>query len=463
MAFAGGSNAALACGTERWSIKVGSDPDVGVILNSPIRTSIEELSALPSTSALPEAQRIRPVETRTYRLINVKLLRISLERDQDYRLTIQDSDGKTMFVKSPDPACATGSRFLDQIRDVRAKVAALAMHIGNEPITVSGVGFFNFLSKTPNQAQNGIELHPLLSLCVGFDCSDASGIWPIGGPIRSASPRAPPAGEAVERPSARPSPLPREPSPAASKAPERTTMAAHASPTPAPTSTWPWEPEEDPGNQAGAGASITCNGYGRWPIKTMADANAHSVNLTPKDTTIVSLRAVPLPSPYPLPSEYPTRISPHEYTTYRLTNVILYEVFPPGTDQDYHVILEDSSGNLFTAEAPNPQCVAGTIVATQISAVRSYIDSHWPVGSSPIFPGATVTVTGVGFYDWYTGEEHAANGAELHPMLSISTSSGTPPPSPTPTPTPKPSPTGQQTSTPPPGSTYYYPSTTTAP
>src|SRR5579872_5581646 len=232
---------------------------------------------------------------------------------------------------------------------------------------------------------------------------------------------------------------------------------------------WPFESLEAPEPEGELGPALACDPHYRWPIKTLADSDAVNVSLTPQETTIADLRAYPKPSPFPLPSEYPTRIAPFEYTTWELVGVTLYEIYPPGSDQDYHVILEDSSGNPMITESVNVGCAPGTIVGTQITTVRSFIDAHWSFGSppAPVFPNTTVTVTGVGFYDPWTGDVHPASGAELHPLLSIMlgtpgpsaspspSPSASPSPSPSPSPTPSPSPSPSPSRSPSPTAVAY--------
>lgn len=171
----------------------------------------------------------------------------------------------------------------------------------------------------------------------------------------------------------------------------------------------------------------------------MADSQKTKVNLTAANTTIVALRAMPKPSPFPVPSEYPTRIAPYELTTYRLSRVTLYEIYPPGGDHDYHVVLEDSATNQFITESVNYQCAPDSSVLTQMQAVRSWLDAHYhfPNPPAPIYPNVKVNVTGVGFFDPWTGDEHPASGAELHPLLSIAFPTPTPAPSTSPSPPPQ--------------------------
>jgi hypothetical protein len=70
-----------------------------------------------------------------------------------------------MIVEAPDPNCASGSVFLDNIRFVRH---ALDQRFGeitrlepNALVTVTGVAFFDTLHGQEGVARNGIELHPV--------------------------------------------------------------------------------------------------------------------------------------------------------------------------------------------------------------------------------------------------------------------------------------------------------------
>ena len=96
------------------------------------------------------------------------------DADQDYHLVIADpADPRvTMIVESPDPKCASGSQFLDNITFVRATLDRTLAHQQtfvetlrsepNMPVTVTGVAFFDTLHGQEGVAPNGIELHPVL-------------------------------------------------------------------------------------------------------------------------------------------------------------------------------------------------------------------------------------------------------------------------------------------------------------
>jgi hypothetical protein len=167
--------AALACGTERWPVKVGTDRDARKVANLPQVTTIKQLISI-SAPAHPETRRstrFAPTELTTFQIKGV-LKVIKKEADQDYHLVIADpaNPSVTMIVESPDPKCASGSRFLNSITSVRTTLdrtmqldrafVETARSQPNVPVTVTGVAFFDTLHGQEGVAPNGIELHPVL-------------------------------------------------------------------------------------------------------------------------------------------------------------------------------------------------------------------------------------------------------------------------------------------------------------
>jgi hypothetical protein len=77
-----------------------------------------------------------------------------------------------MIVEAPDPSCASGSLFLDNIISVRrtldqrfgaiGRIEANTVVMANLPVAVTGVAFFDTLHGQEGVAPNGIELHPIL-------------------------------------------------------------------------------------------------------------------------------------------------------------------------------------------------------------------------------------------------------------------------------------------------------------
>ncbi|HWX27746.1 MAG TPA: hypothetical protein VNZ53_09955 [Steroidobacteraceae bacterium] len=172
------SSAAFACGTERWSVKVGTDRDATRVATSSQVATIAQLRSI-AAPARPNSRpktRFAPTELTTFQVKGI-LRVVKKETDQDYHLVITDpiNPRVTMIVESPDPTCASGSQFLDSITTVRAMLdrtlqldRIFALNLSRSelsmPVTVTGVGFFDVLHGQEGVAPNGIELHPVLMI-----------------------------------------------------------------------------------------------------------------------------------------------------------------------------------------------------------------------------------------------------------------------------------------------------------
>ena len=172
------------------------------------------------------------------------------------------------------------------------------------------------------------------------------------------------------------------------------------------------------------GGAITCPGPGmpkpsgtgcgteRWDIKVGTDPQASGVSLVPRATTIATLAALPAAG------GGTQRESPTETTLWELANVTLTEL-KLESDNDYHLVLADGTHTLI-AEIPSPRCAVGSAWLCFTSRARSEIDAKYTVSSSPLYPAATVTIRGVGFFDVLHGQTGVApNAIELHPVLQI--------------------------------------------
>ncbi|HZC73147.1 MAG TPA: hypothetical protein VE442_20805 [Jatrophihabitans sp.] len=162
-----------SCGVERWSVKTGTDADAGKInLQSTTSTTIAALDALPAPATLPSNNRVQPTETTVFRL-TATLTEYKLEADSDYHLVLSDGAGHTMISEIPDPACVGSSSPLrTSIQTARGQFDAKYTPTGtfqtaNVAVTVTGVGFFDFLHGQTGVAPNGIELHALLDIQFG--------------------------------------------------------------------------------------------------------------------------------------------------------------------------------------------------------------------------------------------------------------------------------------------------------
>jgi len=162
-----------SCGLERWAVKTGTDADVGLInLQSTTQTTIASLVALPTPSNLPPNNRIQPTETTVFQL-HETLTEYKLESDSDYHLILADGAGNTMIVEIPDPTCVgASSPLLPGIQQARSEFDARytvtdTFQTANVPVTVTGVGFFDFLHGQTGVAPNGVELHAVLDVQFG--------------------------------------------------------------------------------------------------------------------------------------------------------------------------------------------------------------------------------------------------------------------------------------------------------
>ena len=159
-----------SCGVERWSVKTGTDADVGAVnLNNPVIQTISYLRGLTAPSTLPANNRIAPTEETMF-VVDATLTQYKLETDSDYHLVIQDASGNTMISEIPDPACVgAGSPFASYIHTSRAQFDAkysvtTSFQTANIPVQITGIGFFDFLHGQTGVAPNGIEIHPVLDI-----------------------------------------------------------------------------------------------------------------------------------------------------------------------------------------------------------------------------------------------------------------------------------------------------------
>src|SRR5205814_6108790 len=109
-------------------------------------------------------------------------------------------------------------------------------------------------------------------------------------------------------------------------------------------------------------------------------------------------------------------------------------------DGDFHLILSDDSAGTRTmdAEVPYPPFAQGSPFQAQMQAARDAVNARIKMSGSMQKMDVPVTITGIGFFDRLHGQTGAAaNGIELHPVLSVDFGDG---PGPTPNPPPPPPP-----------------------
>ncbi len=163
-------------------------------------------------------------------------------------------------------------------------------------------------------------------------------------------------------------------------------------------------------------------GVERWSVKTGTDADSGKVNLNaPTSTTITAMRAFTAPNPIP-PNN---RITGPE-TTLWVINATL-TLFKLESDSDYHLVIQDASGNTMVTEIPSPSCVgAGSPFLSGITNARAEFNARFTATTSFQTANIPVKITGVGMFDFLHGQTGVApNGIEVHPILDIVFNPGT--------------------------------------
>jgi hypothetical protein len=161
---------AQSCGVERWSVKTGTDADVGKVnLSNSSSNTIVTMRSWTAPSPIPSNNRVSPFETTEW-VLNATLTQYKLEGDSDYHLVLSDASGNTMIAEIPLPACVgSGSPFLSGITNARTEFNArftptTSFQTANIPVQIKGVGMFDFLHGQTGVAPNGIEIHPVLDI-----------------------------------------------------------------------------------------------------------------------------------------------------------------------------------------------------------------------------------------------------------------------------------------------------------
>jgi hypothetical protein len=178
-----------------------------------------------------------------------------------------------------------------------------------------------------------------------------------------------------------------------------------------------------PASRAAAPATSTgvagC-GIARWPVKTLADRTARTVAFArPVSTTVAALGALPVRS-----GTQASRARGVERTVYRVRAVLVAAAVE--SDDDLHLELRDLGRPTATmiGEIPDMHCTAGARAGLRMRMQRArtaFLSACGDPGATfAVYrPGATVTLTGVGFFDRAHGQRGVApNAIELHPVLS---------------------------------------------
>jgi hypothetical protein len=172
-----------AAAHERWTVKTAADPDAEALTGQvPTETTIQALIALPVPPVLPPDGRSDGAE-KTLWSVQATLTGYKHEDDGDYHMVIADQAGRTMIAEIPDPGDIPGrSFFAAGIAGARSAfddhfhitegagqpnnptLAAVSFHEVTVPVTLTGLGFFDFGHGQRGVAPNAIELHPVVNV-----------------------------------------------------------------------------------------------------------------------------------------------------------------------------------------------------------------------------------------------------------------------------------------------------------
>ncbi len=162
----------VACGIERWGIKIGSDAQAPLIdLKQSQVTTVADMRLWQPPPTLPVDSRVAPFET-TFLSVSANLISYRLEDDSDVHLVLMDPFGNTMIAEIPGPVCVGIGPFSPMISSARARfdsqfTATSFLKYINIPVIVSGIGFFDYVHGQTGVAPNGIEIHPVLDIVIG--------------------------------------------------------------------------------------------------------------------------------------------------------------------------------------------------------------------------------------------------------------------------------------------------------
>jgi hypothetical protein len=169
------------------------------------------------------------------------------------------------------------------------------------------------------------------------------------------------------------------------------------------------------GSERGPGSSHC--GKERWPVKTLTDADAGTIDFIPVDSTIGELGSVPAPSKV----GKDLARQPQEEHVYRVEGSIV--AFKLEADSDIHLAIADPAGAHPTmiAEFPGSNCDTDALDKAEMDKARQDFVAAYgrPTGQFKKPTGCAV-LTGVFFFDRIHGQLGVApNGAELHPVLDF--------------------------------------------
>jgi hypothetical protein len=169
-------------------------------------------------------------------------------------------------------------------------------------------------------------------------------------------------------------------------------------------------------------------GTARWPVKTLSDAAAASIDTARTQATVLGLTTLPPPPHVGNARPRQTGYTGAEFKTYKL-NVRLVGWKLSDNDSDIHLEVRGIfSPQTMVVEFPLAGCIAQSASVTsrrrmaraKTALLKACGKTHAPSTSMRTLSG-TATITGLGFFDKSHGQSGgAANGIELHPVIGFS-------------------------------------------
>ncbi len=165
------------CGEERWDVKTLSDNDTVLIkFNKVVKTNIHEQASLPKPGKIKRDLPRQSSETEVFS-IECYILGFKREKDMDIHIVIKELNSEeTMVAELPSPWCpeieATSRSktfqkvnewFLNNIGKPGERYKTLRKPI---PVTITGMGFFDFVHGQKGMAANGREIHPVIKIAL---------------------------------------------------------------------------------------------------------------------------------------------------------------------------------------------------------------------------------------------------------------------------------------------------------
>jgi hypothetical protein len=159
-----------------WPFKTGIDRDADKVSLEPVETTVDALIGVPHVERPDDGHRIWPEEVTTWVIRDVTLEGFQRSPDGDVHMMVADEHGHMVIIEvTPDFCTDEKSPWGEQIAAVRKVVddeIPMAL-IGwrHLVMSVAGVGYFDYMHGQFGAAPNGIELHPVLAICLGQGCT----------------------------------------------------------------------------------------------------------------------------------------------------------------------------------------------------------------------------------------------------------------------------------------------------